>query len=252
MCAVGEPLFGFMGGRLTVTAKNDTQIDPFSSENPAGEVVRAGEAFDVYYSVNVIPHLWVKAPGSGEEISIEVHPIGNRRVMIGAEAPDASGLLRAHFGLADYNDTATSVTPINMVANEWTTITNDGLGPFSRNGLPPSVPTLLGADGSLDLTNLTENSDVLVRPDFTVTPSSNNASLDFRFLLGAPGSQYDLPTSFGRLDLGAGVPYRRSLYGMYVYAGDANTRDNPVYLQARLSTNGTLVNAGMALKLYKV
>jgi len=32
-----------------------------------------------------------------------------------------------------------------------------------------------------------------------------------------------------------------------IYMGDTNTKDNPIKLQVKLSTNGTLVNAGTSI-----
>ncbi len=162
------------------------------------------------------------------------------------------GQLANHLGMADYNDTSTAAAPVALVADTWTTLPNDGQGAFSISRLPLGVSTLLDpASGALDLTLLPQYSDVLVRPDFTVTPDANNADLEFRFLLGAGADQYTLPFSYGRMDRGAGIAYRQSLAAFYVYAGDSNTIDNPVYLQVKLSTSGTVVNAGMALKVYK-
>lgn len=162
------------------------------------------------------------------------------------------GALDPHLGVADYNDTSTASTPLALVANTWTTLPNDGLGSFSQENLPDGVTTLLDdATGALDISGLTQYSDIFVRPDFTVTPDSNNSDLEFRFLLGAGADQYTLPTSFGRLDLGAGVEYRRGLNALYIYAGDSNTIDNPIFLQVKISASGSVVNAGMAVKVYK-
>lgn len=169
-----------------------------------------------------------------------------------AEAAEAVVSLDAHFGLADYNDTSTATTPVSLVADTWTTLPNDGLGTFSQENLPNGVTTLLDATtGALDISELTQYSDIFIRPDFTVTPDSNNASLDFRFLLGTGDGEYTLPTSLGRLDDGAGIAYRRSTIAHYIYAGDSNTIDNPIFLQVKLSSSGSVVNAGMALKVYK-
>jgi len=157
-----------------------------------------------------------------------------------------------HLGIADYNDTSTAATPVTLVADTWTTLPNNGLGSFTLEHLPAGVTTLLdGTTGALDISELTLYSDILIRPDFTVTPSSNNADLMFRFLLGDGANQYSLPTSFGRLDLGAGIEYRNGVNALYIYAGDTNTRDNPIYLQVKLSAAGSVVNAGMAIKVYK-
>lgn len=153
-------------------------------------------------------------------------------------------------GFADYNDTSTASTPLTLLDDTWTTLPNDGLGAFSQEKLPSNVDTLLGVGGAIDITDLAIGSDILIRPDFTVTPTSNNSALSFRFSLGSGGSAYTLEQQLGRLDLGAGIPYRFALQALYIYAGDSNTRDNPINLQVKLSGGGTLVNAGMAIKVY--
>jgi hypothetical protein len=168
------------------------------------------------------------------------------------EAGGGEGGFISHLGIVDYNDTSTSSSPLALSADTWTTIPNNGLGSFSRNDLPTGVTSLLHTStGALDITELTENSTLKIRPDFTVTPDSNNASLQFRFLLGTGANQYNLPTSFGRLDLGAGVPYQFGSLIHGIYAGDSNTIDNPIFLQVKLSSTGSLVNAGMYIEVYK-
>ena len=155
-------------------------------------------------------------------------------------------------GIADYNDTSSAASPVTLAANTWTTLPNDGLGPFTLESLPTGVTTLLDSStGAIDISELTQYSTLKIRPDFTVTPDSNNADLEFRFLLGAGAGQYSLPTSLGRLDQGAGVPYRRAGLLLGVYAGDSNTINNPIFLQVKLTSSGTVVNAGMYIEVYK-
>jgi len=168
-----------------------------------------------------------------------------------SEDPSSTSLIiDNHIGYADYNDASSASTPVSLTADTWTNLPNDGLGPFTNESyLPGDVTTLLGTGGSIDISELAIGSDILIRPDFTVTPSANNSSLFFRFSLGAGANSYTLESSFGRLDLGAGVPYRHALQVMYIYAGDANTIDNPINLQVKLSGGGTVVNAGMAIKV---
>jgi len=149
----------------------------------------------------------------------------------------------------DYNDTSSAASPVTLVADTWTTLPNDGLGAFTNTTFLPSGVSLLGAGGAIDISDLALGSDVSIRPDFTVTPTSNNSSISFRFSLGTGAGAYTLETNLGRLDLGAGIPYRFSLLTLYVYAGDTNTRDNPVALEIKLSGGGTVVNAGMALQV---
>jgi hypothetical protein len=89
---------------------------------------------------------------------------------------------------------------------------------------------------------------LLIRNDFTVTPSTNNASLEFRYQLGAGPGSYTLGKRLGRLDEGSGIGYRFSLTADMIYMGDINTRDNPIILQVKLSSAGQLVNAGSAIQ----
>lgn len=152
-------------------------------------------------------------------------------------------------GIGDYNDTSTSTTPLTLVADTWTDVPNDGLGAFTNlNFLPSDVTQLIDTTtGYLDLTELNFGDTVFVRNDYSVTPSTNNSLLTLRYVLGSGLGEYTLEKIVGRLDSGSGQPYRFSLTPDMIYVGDANTKDNPVKLQVKLSTNGTLVNAGSAI-----
>lgn len=157
-------------------------------------------------------------------------------------------------GIADYNDTTTSVTPITLVANTWTTITNDGAGSFTNLAYLPSDTTGLmdTSDGSFDFSELTLGDNVLIRNDYEVTPNVNNALLEIRYELGTGSGVYTLPTVLGRLDDGSGKPYRKALKPDMIYMGDTNTRDNKIAVQLRLSSNGTVVNYGSAIGVIKI
>lgn len=152
-------------------------------------------------------------------------------------------------GIGDYNDTSTSTTPLTLTADTWTDIPNDGLGAFTNlNFLPSDVTQLIDTStGYLDLTELNFGDTVFIRNDYSVIPSTNNSLLTLRYVLGAGLGEYTLEKVVGRLDSGSGQPYRFSLTPDMIYVGDTNTKDNPVKLQVKLSTNGTLVNAGSAI-----
>ena len=156
-------------------------------------------------------------------------------------------------GFADYNDTATSTTPIVLLANTWTTITNDGLGAFSKlDSLPFGVTGLMDVStGYIDPTELDIGDSLVIRNDYTITPSINNATLKFRYELGVGGGLYTLETILGRLDTGAGIGYRLSLKPDFIYMGDTNTNDNPIKIQVNISVNSTLINAGSAIQVIK-
>jgi len=156
-------------------------------------------------------------------------------------------------GIVDYNDATTSVTPIALTTNTWTTITNDGAGAFTNTAyLPEGVTSLMDtATGEFDFSQLSLGDNAFVRNDFTVTPNTNNALLSLRYQLGASGASYTLETIIGRLDSGSGQPYRFSLTPQMIYMGDTNTKDNPVKLQIKLSSNGSVVNAGSSIGIVR-
>ena len=154
-------------------------------------------------------------------------------------------------GFIDYNDATTVVTPITLVADTWTTLTNDGAGPFTNKDYKsPSADELIDtATGFFDFSDLDLGEAILIRNDFEVTPSTNNTLLELRYELGTGGGVYYLSTILGRLDSGSGQPYKFSLKPDYIYMGDGNTRDSPCKLQIRLSGNGTVVNNGSVVQV---
>ena len=98
-------------------------------------------------------------------------------------------------GFMDYNDNATSITPVTLVSDTWTTIPNDGLGAFTNKTYKPDgevIELMDSSTGAIDPTGLHLGDTLLIRNDFTVTPSTNNASLEFRYQLGAGGGAYTL------------------------------------------------------------
>mgnify|MGYP003113160392 FL=1 len=153
-------------------------------------------------------------------------------------------------GFIDYNDTTGS---ISLVSDTWTTIPNNGQGAFSNDTYKPEGVTDLMdvSDGSIDPTDLNLGDTILIRNDFKVNPNTNNALLEFRYELGNGGGLYTLETTLGRLDDGSGKDYRFSLKPDLIYMGDTNTLNNPIRLQVKLSTNGTLLNAGSVIQLIK-
>ena len=155
-------------------------------------------------------------------------------------------------GFADYNDTSTAASPVTLVDNTWTDIPNNGQGAFSNIKLPTGVNSLLDpSTGAIVVNELPIGSSIIIRMDYTVTPTTNNAALDFRYTLGAGADAYVLETTVNRLDEGSGKAYRQALVTHYIYVGDNNTKDNPIQPQVKLSGGGTLVNAGMVIEVRK-
>lgn len=158
-------------------------------------------------------------------------------------------------GIADYNDSSTATTPINIVADTWTDVPNDGAGSFTNlDYLPTGVTELMDtSNGHLKLNELSLGDNCLIRNDFTINPNTNNSLLEKRYVLGdeANGNEYYLGTTLGRLDSGSGKDYRFAIQPDMIYMGDTNTKNHPVKFQIKLSTSGTLVNAGTAIGVVK-
>ncbi|MHA1483406.1 MAG: hypothetical protein ACTSQA_08235 [Candidatus Heimdallarchaeaceae archaeon] len=159
--------------------------------------------------------------------------------------------LSTSIGFIDYNDSSTSTTPITLIQDTWTDVPNDGLGAFTNKGYSPVNELLDGSTGYLDFSELTLGSDLLIRIDFEVTPQTNNALLESRYVLGTAPNDYALPIRSRRLDSGSGTPYSSEKGAFYIYMGDTNTLTGVGKLQVKLSSNGTLKNNGVAIKIYK-
>jgi hypothetical protein len=199
-----------------------------------------------------IPDEYQVIDANNVEVTIDATVVGTNKIVacanaqVGAQNPPSVG------GFMDYNDTSTTSTPINLSADTWTTIPNDGLGAFTNKTYRPdgnSIELIDTATGSIDTTGLSLGDTILIRNDFTVVPNTNNASLLFRYQLGSGAGSYTLEKRLGRLDEGSGSPYRFSLSPDLIYMGDTNTKNNPISLQVKLSTGGTLVNAGSVIQL---
>lgn len=152
-------------------------------------------------------------------------------------------------GFEDSNDATGAVT---LTADTWTPIPNDGGGAFSNTAyLPLGVPTLFDtASGDIDPRALDLGDSIVVRNDFTLTPTINGAHIQFRYTLGAGLGAYTLEHQLGTMSNGGGVSYRFQFSDL-VYMGDTNTRDNLIGLEVKCSEDASLVNAGSVVQLLR-
>lgn len=173
--------------------------------------------------------------------------------LIGSFDSGGGGAESGKHGLVDYSDLATQTVPVTLFSGVWTDVPNDGAGANSETGfLPDNVTSLIDvSNGYLDFTELTLGSDLIIRNSFDVNPSTNNALLESRYVLGTGLGEYTLLTSSRRLDDGSGKPYPSERGGFYLYMGNLNTLDNPGKLQVRLSSDGILERSGVAIKIYR-
>jgi hypothetical protein len=152
-------------------------------------------------------------------------------------------------GFIDYNDTT---GPVDLTADTWTDVPNNGAGAFSNNTYKPtSINEVLDTStGYLDFSELTLGSQLIIRHDFEINPNTNNALFQVRYLLGQGANEYPLLFWSERLDNGSGIEYQRVPL-FTIYMGDNNTQGGVGKLQVKLSTEGTITNAGVYINIQK-
>ena len=150
-------------------------------------------------------------------------------------------------GFIDYNDNTGS---INLTADTWTDVPNNGSGAFTNKTYRPTLvnEVMDTSTGYLDFSDLTLGSQILIRNDFTIVPNTNNCLLEVRYLLGQGAGEYALKFWSERLDSGSGIDYQRVI-PFPIYMGDTNTQGGVGKLQVKLSTNGTINNAGSYINI---
>jgi len=153
-------------------------------------------------------------------------------------------------GFIDYND---STGAISITANTWTDIPNDGAGALTNKLYRPEGVTELMdvGTGYIDATELELGDGIIVSNRYIINPNTNNSLLEFRYQLGTGGNIYNRLKYMGRLDSGSNKDYEYDLTTDLINMDSTNTKDNPIKLQIRLSTNATLTNAGSVIQLIK-
>ena len=152
-----------------------------------------------------------------------------------------------NFGFIDYND---NTGDVSLIADTWTDVPNDGSGAFSNSSYKPDgVNDVMDTStGYLDFSDLTLGSEIQVRNDFSINPTTNNALLQVRYILGQGAGEYPLLFWSERLDNGSGIDYPRVIT-FPIYMGDLNTQGGVGKLQVKLSTSGTLNNNGSYISI---
>lgn len=153
-------------------------------------------------------------------------------------------------GLEDYNDTATSTTPIALtVADTWYGLTNDGLGANTQTALrlPGRKETWNTTTNQLELDDNSIGDGVLLRTDVSVTTTVANRGVELGLRLAAnSGTPFIL--SMGRQEFKTAGTYQMVL-PYWFYIGTALVRDNAAEIVARCDGTGTtVVVAGWALR----
>ena len=129
-------------------------------------------------------------------------------------------------GFFDYNDDATSTTPISVTGGAgYVTLTNDELGPNTVKTYAPEgvIDVWDASNDRFNFSDLKLGDQLTVRIDIEVTTSSANQVVDVALELGSGGSPYDLKfistqyKTAGAHDIAMPVDF---------YMGNANTLNN--------------------------
>ena len=86
-------------------------------------------------------------------------------------------------GFMDYNDTTGAIA---LIEDTWTDVPNNGEGSFTNKEYKPeSVSELMDTDtGYINVEESSLGQSILVRNDYSINPNTNNALLQFRYVLG--------------------------------------------------------------------
>lgn len=163
---------------------------------------------------------------------------------IGTESPDSfSG------GWADYEDTATTGSPISVTAVP-TVLTNDGLGvdtntsylPVGGNGITQLWDT---SSNGFDFSDLDVGDMVDIRMDITMIIASNNTAVDVDLYMGSGGSivvPFISQQNFKSTGSFEVIRY------MGIYIGSEDVRDNLAQLKVSADNNCTCTVHGWYIK----
>ena len=148
-------------------------------------------------------------------------------------------------GVYDYNDLATTSTPIPLtVAGTWYDLTNDGAGAFTNK--------TYALAGLTDIWNVSTNQfewnngtllslgdTVDIRVDIEIITTGANKAVEVDIELGIGGSPYKLPVIPLENFKTAGTYHDVRL--MSIYLGDTNTLNFPAKLEAKADGTGVSI-----------
>lgn len=154
-------------------------------------------------------------------------------------------------GWADYNDTATTATPINIPALTPTKLTNDGLGAQSSSlYLPSGISDIWNSTtNQFDFTGLNLGDMIDIRVDAVLTTTVPNQNFRLALVAGIGGFEYEIPFA-GGIVKNAGAVGASRYNGLYI--GNTNTRDNPAEFRIYSDDPATVVVNGWWCKVLLV
>ena len=149
------------------------------------------------------------------------------------------------FGSANYQDTATAVTPIVGVGGVPYVLTNNGAGAQSYDDLPGAVtPLWVPGTSSFDFSSLNPIDILRVRIDLEVTTTAANQEVQIYLQLGIGGIPYQAPLA--SLTHKTAGTIAASKYTM-LHMVDLNTINNPAQIKIVSAAATNVVVRGWAV-----
>lgn len=158
--------------------------------------------------------------------------------------------LQARTGFADYNDTATTGTPISVSPSTWTKLTNNALGTNTLKKLPAGVTDLWNTStNQLSLSQLPLYSTLDARLDLVVTTSGANQVVQVRTSLAIgdaiaftlPAGEFNFKTA-GAHSVVVSIPF---------YIGSNPVKNNPGEFQIQSDASCTVKVNGWYIRANK-
>jgi len=151
-------------------------------------------------------------------------------------------------GLFDYNDFATTGTPVVCSAGVATLLPNDGAGSLTNKAYAPTgVTDVYDEIDSFDWSQLKLGDMVDIRLDVALTTASVNTTIHLNLHLGAGGGAYTIPFISG-LDIKDVGTHNLNIYNG-IYLGDTNTLNNGGQFKIDCDKASTVVVNGWYCKV---
>lgn len=148
-------------------------------------------------------------------------------------------------GWADYNDNATSGTPLSVTGGGAAVVlTNDTLGTYTNtSNLPDGVTSLWNpSTNKFVWTDLKIGDMVDIRLDITITTASSNTSVNVLLHLGTGGGAYTIPFIQEHNFKTSGIHQITRFNSIYM--GDSNTLNNGGQFKMTADSNCTVTVNG--------
>lgn len=157
----------------------------------------------------------------------------------------------ALFGVYDYNDAATAVTPINAATpGTWYTLTNDKLGANTliTYGFPGVTTVWSAASNAFDFSGLSLGDTVDIRVDIVVTTTVAVQEVSVHLFVDDDGAgEYEVPVLGSQQFAGAGA--NSVAVTQMVYMGNNATLTGNARLKIKSDAACTVVVNGWAVRV---